>query len=341
MQRFSPRPVPHVLWALLCLAASAHGQVPAADSPLGQEALQAMQTSEASAAAAVMYVGADATAAGFGTIDRDKSDVVGPDTEFHIGSVTKMFVGLLALQLQEQGVLSLETPVADLPIDFPIRNPWEATHPLRLVHLLEHTAGFDDLHFRNMWATPGLDLQDQLQRMEREMTVRWPPGERFAYSNPGYGVAARVIEQVTQRDIRELIRERIWKPLGMTNTRWVGDPAGASFAVGQLDDAEERRAISLPVAGGVISTATDMGHLVRFLLTRGASAPGVVSAAAILRMERAQEQSWNAFGLALRLWNRELLAASRRVENANAMMEECPVTVRRSHTCRSNRSVMC
>ena len=70
-------------------------------------------------------------------------DVTG-DTIFRVGSITKGFVALSALQLAERGKLSLNEKVADVAPEIPVVNPWEATNPVTLANLLEHTAGFDD-----------------------------------------------------------------------------------------------------------------------------------------------------------------------------------------------------
>src|SRR5580704_15811777 len=70
-------------------------------------------------------------------------DVTG-DTMFRVGSITKGFVALSALQLSERGKLSLDEKVADVAPKIPVVNPWAATNPVTLAQLLEHTAGFDD-----------------------------------------------------------------------------------------------------------------------------------------------------------------------------------------------------
>ncbi len=63
---------------------------------------------------------------------------------FRVGSITKGFVALSALQLAERGKLSLDEKVSDVAPEIPVVNPWAATNPVTLAQLLEHTAGFDD-----------------------------------------------------------------------------------------------------------------------------------------------------------------------------------------------------
>ena len=68
------------------------------------------------------------------------------NTLYRIGSTSKMFVALSVLRLVEEGRLSLNDKLSDLAPDVQFENEWEATYPVRIVHLLEHTTGWDDIH---------------------------------------------------------------------------------------------------------------------------------------------------------------------------------------------------
>ena len=82
---------------------------------------------------------------GLGLADVAAQRPVTAHTRFRIGSVTKTFVAAGLMQLIEQGKLHLNDEVRKIAPEVPIDNPWEATDPVRVVHLLEHTAGFDDM----------------------------------------------------------------------------------------------------------------------------------------------------------------------------------------------------
>src|SRR5690606_34310887 len=84
--------------------------------------------------------------AGWGKANLATGEAADQDTLFRIGSIPKMFVALAVLQLQEEGKLSLDDKLRDLAPEIEFENPWEDTHPVRLVHLLEHTTGWDDIH---------------------------------------------------------------------------------------------------------------------------------------------------------------------------------------------------
>ena len=81
-----------------------------------------------------------------GTANLESGTDANADSMFRIGSTSKMFVSLAVLKLVEEGWLSLDAKVADLAPEIEFENPWEDTDPVRLVHLLEHTTGWDDIH---------------------------------------------------------------------------------------------------------------------------------------------------------------------------------------------------
>ena len=71
-----------------------------------------------------------------------------PDTLFRIGSTSKAFASLSILKLANEGKLSLQDPVRKLVPEVWFQNRWEASDPVRVVDLLEHTTGWDDMHLR-------------------------------------------------------------------------------------------------------------------------------------------------------------------------------------------------
>lgn len=103
------------------------------------------------------------------------------DTLFRIGSISKMFVSLSVLMLQEQGQLALDDLVRSRIPDVAFENPWEQTDPVRIVHLLEHTTGFDDLTFREsvltvafaFLAVYGLWLAARVPAAATNRVARW------------------------------------------------------------------------------------------------------------------------------------------------------------------------
>ena len=81
--------------------------------------------------------------AGLGQARRSDAQPATSDSLFRMGSVSKMVAALAAMTLVEQGRLDLQAPLRQLAPEVAFENPWESTHPVRVVHLLEHTTGWE------------------------------------------------------------------------------------------------------------------------------------------------------------------------------------------------------
>ena len=156
-------------------------------------------------------------AGGVGLADRDDNTPVTADTHFRAGSISKTFIASALVQLYLDDEIDLDTPVAEIAPEIRIDNAWEPADPVRVIHLLQHTAGFDDMHFNEMYNVsdpPDMPLEEVLQINPSSRVVRWQPGTRMSYSNPGYAVAGYLIEKVTGEKYEDRIAEKIFKPVG-------------------------------------------------------------------------------------------------------------------------------
>ncbi len=221
-------------------------------------------------------------AGGVGVADRDTHRPVEADTLFRVGSVSKTFVAMALVQLYEDGQIDLDTPVASLVPEIRIDNPWEASDPVRVRHLLEHTAGFDDMHFNEIYVlddSSDRPLDEVLLRSPASRRVRWRPGTRMAYSNPGYAVAGRVLEAASGKRFDQFILERIFAPLDMKASTFSGDVEAPGLAQGYeapTGPPVTRRRIHLRPAGALHSSPRELGHFVEMLLNWGERRGGYV-----------------------------------------------------------------
>lgn len=227
--------------------------------------------------------------AGLGLADQASGRAADERTLFRIGSISKSLLALAVMREVESGRMDLQASVHDLAPEIPIDNPWQSTDPVRLVHLLEHTAGFDDMHFQRMERDPeAANTLEQMRQFEPEFEVRWRPGERQSYSNPGYGLVAYLLEKATGRDAREYISTEVLARLGMVDTRWDVNGVEARAAIGyetaSMQTVSESD-LSMPTVGALWSTPADMARLLQFHLSGAASAPGLISPATLRRME--------------------------------------------------------
>lgn len=233
--------------------------------------------------------------AGIGKADVAADKPVTLETLFRLGSISKSFVAVAALQLQEQGKLKLTDTVRQWAPDVAFTNPWEATDPVRLVHLMEHTSGFDDMHFREYALddpTP-MSLSEALAYGATSRVSRWRPGTRMSYCNSGPAVLAAVLEKVSGERFEDYVREHIFKPLHMDTADYFYTPAVAEH----LSTLYHRDGvtpypywhIAFRSSAGVSASAKDMANYVRFFLQRGSlDGTQVLQAASIERMERTE-----------------------------------------------------
>ncbi len=215
-------------------------------------------------------------AGGVGFADRDQKTPVTADTHFRAGSISKSFIASALVQMYLDDLLDLDTPVSELAPEIAIDNAWEPDFPVRVIHLLQHTAGFDDMHFNEMYNLSDradLPLEEVLKINPRSRVVRWQPGTRMSYSNPGYAVAAYLIEKITGEKYEERITERIFKPAGMLTSSFILTKEDeATLARGYRDrtgPAVPYAQIYLRPAGNLHTSPLELGRWVHVLLNWG------------------------------------------------------------------------
>ncbi|MDQ1439310.1 MAG: hypothetical protein QOK43_2939 [Acidimicrobiaceae bacterium] len=241
-----------------------------------------------------------------GNRDVDAGLPIESDTLFRIYSMTKPITSVAAMMLYEQGAFELKDPVYRYIPSFrdmrvykqgsalkPVTEP--ATEPVRIWHLLTHTSGL----------TYGFHYAHPVDAMYRARGFEWvsPPGADLAACcdlwagipllfQPGsewnYGVSTdvlgRVVEVASGQSLDQFLAERIFEPLGMTDTGFWVDEADAdrlgplytpspvdrkAVRLDALGDAAYRRPACLSGGGGLVSTAADYHRFMQMLLGRG------------------------------------------------------------------------
>ncbi len=231
--------------------------------------------------------------AGLGKADVASGTDATADTLFRIGSTSKGFVALSILKLREEGRLQLEDRVRDLIPEIAFTNPWEATDPVRVVHLLEHTTGWDDIHlteYTHNDPSP-TSLRAALDFHPDSRVCRWRPGTRFAYCNSGPAVAAYIVEKTSGENFEEYVQRHFFDPLGMASATYYQTPdverLGATLYKNDGRTPNPYWHIMMRPAGAINASASDMANYVRMYLGHGElDGVRVIGRESIERMER-------------------------------------------------------
>jgi len=233
-----------------------------------------------------------------------------PDTIFWIASMTKPITATAIMILRDEGKLAVDDPVEKYLPEF--KNQWlignktqevltlkRPARPVTLKDLLTHTSGVADA------PSTGRDLSlSELVLLYSQQPLKYEPGSKWEYNNPGINTLGRVVEVVSGETFENFLQRRIFKPLGMKDTTFYPSggqikrvaksyesganglkETGISFIKGPLD-ARTRPAFP---SGGLFSTAQDMFRFYQMVLNGGTwDGKRVVSADSVAMMTKTQ-----------------------------------------------------
>ncbi len=198
---------------------------------------------------------------GFGLASTGRNAPVTPTTLFAIGSVTKQFTCAVALQLEQEGKLSFDDRVSRYRADFGHANE------ITLRDLGNHVSGYRDYYPLDFVDRPmAKDIaEEDLLKAFTSKPLDFPPGTRYSYSNTGYLLLGQIASMVSRKPFEQLLQERIFTPLGMTQTRFEPTRGAPGLAEGYTQFGLGPSELSIPegkgwigAAGGIWSTPEDL-----------------------------------------------------------------------------------
>jgi CubicO group peptidase (beta-lactamase class C family) len=254
----------------------------------------------------------------YGHRDAEAGLEVTPDTLWRIYSMTKPITSVAAMMLYEEGRFELTDPVSKFIPSFanmrvyvggsdqrPVTVP--ATEPVRIWHLLTHTSGLTYGFHRNhpvdaMYRAAGFDLGDRPKTTLAQACDLWAglpllfqPGTEWNYSN-STDVLGRVVEVASGQSLDEFFEQRIFGPLGMTDTGFYAKPDdlgrlatlyardlhGKAARFNSLDGAARTPPTMLSGGGGLVSTAADYSRFLQMILGTADSPAGELDGVRLL-----------------------------------------------------------
>ncbi len=259
-----------LLAALWPAAAPGQARLPA---PLDAYIVQSMAAAEMPGMALAVVHGDDpAIAQGFGARRLGRPERVDADTVFNIASLAKSFTAAAAAVLVDQGRLRWDDPVIRWLPQVRFSDPWLTEH-VTLADLLSHRTGLQPAN--SMFRLTHIDRTEILRRV-RHLEPVSPFRTEQVYNNILYTVAGEAAAAAAGASWEELVRDRLLRPLGMSNTVAGAPPpatgnVAAPHAVidGSQQPIRPASYVSIAPAGGVNSTARDMIRWLRFQLGDG------------------------------------------------------------------------
>ena len=212
-----------------------------------------------------------------GLANVETGEVMTAEHRFRVGSVTKLFVAPLVLQLVEEGLLELDGDAGPVAEGITIRQ------------LLNHTSGLPDAPFDHVefFEPYRRDPAHRLELGHREQLAEvmklprlFAPGAGWEYHGSNYLALGLIVEDVTGMPLEEVLRQRILAPLGLDQTDLIEGPLNGQCAHGYLPgdnpilpgsgpDPVDVTELDLPfywAGGGVVSTPGEVAQLLRALL---------------------------------------------------------------------------
>jgi len=205
--------VPVLSWAQTKPVAQTEQQIEKFDS-LVREKMSANHIPGLSLA--VVRDGKIIIAKGYGMANLELSTPANEKTAFAIYSVTKPFTAMAVMMLVEEGKISLEDPISKYLAGLPA-----AWNPVTVRQLLNHTSGIKSLQESsfNPKELPRDYTPAEIINLTASFPLDFPSGESSEYNNTGYFLLGMLIEKVSGKTYEQFLRERIFAPLEMRDTR--------------------------------------------------------------------------------------------------------------------------
>ena len=200
----------------------------------------------------------------YGMADVAKHVAMTPDTVLRLGSITKQFTSTAIMMLADEGKLSVADDITKYLPAYP-------THGKKITieHLLTHTSGIVSYTSKRLFRdsmTKDMTVAQMIDSFKNDK-LDFEPGSQWRYNNSGYFLLGAIIERVSGMPYAKFVEQRIFVPLGMTNTAYEGyergtapRAAGHSGAPGRFEPSPPLSMSQPYAAGSLASTVDDLAR---------------------------------------------------------------------------------
>lgn len=204
----------------------------------------------------------------YGWLSARQQEMLGPDTPFMIGSISKQFTATAILKLEEMGELRTEDLLSDYISGFP--------EGIQLHHLLTHSSGLFNTNLLpgyDKWMKKPTSIQQALEEVKSK-PLGFEPGTRYAYSNTNYLLLAQLIEQLSGKKYGDFLQQHLFEPAGLQNTGTSHERLLQNSATGlehspsgKVKPTKYKHLMVKKGAGSLYSTVNDLYRWHQYLLS--------------------------------------------------------------------------
>lgn len=202
---------------------------------------------------------------GFGFSDKASKTKTTKDTEYPIGSVSKIIASTSILKLYSDGLIDIDKPFTHYVEDFTMKSHFDQGNGFTIRDLLAHYAGLPRLRAKGFLKKEPRPLDSLLISSKEEYLIA-PPGKVYQYSDWGTDLLALLVERVLRMDYEEYVENHIFKPLHMNHSYF-----GPTKSTKGYNNGKEIKTYNYSYSGsdGVTSTASDMIKIVQLYTNKG------------------------------------------------------------------------
>lgn len=194
----------------------------------------------------------------FGYSDYENKIKADSNTIYGIGSVTKLFTGSSIMQLYEEGKINIDTSFSKYCPEFMIKKRYPSDIPISVRMLLYHHSGLPSDIAHGVFSLKPKPFQSIIDLVKNEYAP-YPPDYIYSYSNVGYSLLGKIIENVSNQSYENYVKTNIFMPLQMNSSYFISDNS-AKFSKGYDEKGVLRKEYGVrPVpAGAIKSNIKDM-----------------------------------------------------------------------------------
>lgn len=210
----------------------------------------------------------------YGSADFNNNTKADSTTIYRTGSISKSFTAFLMMQLAQEGTIELDEQIEKYLPEISELNGYSDSTKITFLQLASHTSGLiREPNLENAASGPIEQWESKVLQSIPKTSFQSKPGEKFSYSNIGFGILGLAISRATNKSFIELVKERIFIPLNMTNSFFIMPESRMNklargmniYSIGEIDIQSELehagRGYKVP-NGGIYSTPNDLAKFI-------------------------------------------------------------------------------